>query len=90
MELSNEIKSSNNTELSKLSKQALLEKCEELRITKCKSKNKSQLIQLINNIITDTQVSIAESTVCETEPVNVIISATGTFNFIDLILLHNL
>jgi DNA adenine methylase len=32
----------------KLSKQELLEKCEELGITKCKSKNKSELIKLIN------------------------------------------
>ena len=31
-----------------LSKQALLEKCEELGIKKCKSKNKSELIELIN------------------------------------------
>ena len=35
-------------ELTKLSKTELLEKCEELGITKCKSKNKSELIDLIN------------------------------------------
>ena len=35
-------------DLSKLSKTELLEKCEELGIKKCKSKNKSELIDLIN------------------------------------------
>lgn len=37
-------------DLTKLSKKNLLEKCEELGIIKCKSKNKSELIKLINNI----------------------------------------
>lgn len=37
--------------LNKLSKQELLAKCEELGITKCKSKNKDKLIELINNKI---------------------------------------
>jgi DNA (cytosine-5)-methyltransferase 1 len=35
-------------DLTKLSKAKLLEKCEELGITKCKSKNKAELINLIN------------------------------------------
>jgi len=35
--------------LSKLSKQSLLEKCQELGITRCKSKNKEELIKLIND-----------------------------------------
>ena len=35
-------------ELTKLSKTELLEKCEELGIKKCKSKNKGELIDLIN------------------------------------------
>lgn len=35
-------------DLTKLSKQELLVKCEELGITKCKSKNKGELIDLIN------------------------------------------
>lgn len=35
-------------DLSKLSKTELLDKCEELGIKKCKSKNKSELIELIN------------------------------------------
>jgi len=36
-------------DLTKLSKNDLLAKCEELGITKCKSKNKGELIQLINS-----------------------------------------
>lgn len=36
-------------DLTKLSKIALLQKCEELGITKCKSKNKNELIHLIEN-----------------------------------------
>ena len=36
-------------DLTKLSKTELLVKCEELGITKCKSKNKAELIELINN-----------------------------------------
>jgi site-specific DNA-methyltransferase (adenine-specific) len=36
-------------DLAKLTKQKLLEKCEELGITKCKSKNKNNLIILIEN-----------------------------------------
>ena len=39
----------NEMDLTKLSKTELLVKCEELGITKCKSKNKSELIQLINS-----------------------------------------
>jgi len=37
-------------ELTKLSKKELSEKCNELGITKCKSKNKSQLIELIKSM----------------------------------------
>ena len=37
------------TDLTKLSKKELLEKCEELGITRCKSKNKGDLIELIKN-----------------------------------------
>jgi DNA (cytosine-5)-methyltransferase 1 len=40
-------------DLTKLSKKELLEKCEELGITKCKSKNKDKLIELINNCTTE-------------------------------------
>lgn len=35
-------------DLTKLLKSELLLKCQELEITKCKSKNKSKLIELIN------------------------------------------
>ena len=38
-------------DLTKLPKSELLEKCEELGITKCKSKNKGELINLINHTI---------------------------------------
>ena len=55
IELNNMTKNSGNItyiveemDLTKLSKIVLLEKCEELGITKCKSKNKSELIDLIN------------------------------------------
>jgi site-specific DNA-methyltransferase (adenine-specific) len=40
-------------DLSKLSKKELLSKCEELGITKCKSKNKNELINLITSIHND-------------------------------------
>ena len=38
----------NDMDLTKLLKVELLEKCEELGIKKCKSKNKGELIHLIN------------------------------------------
>ena len=41
-----------NMNLSKLSRNELLNKCNELNITKCKSKNKNVLIELINEYIT--------------------------------------
>ena len=41
---------SNETNLNNLSKNALLKKCNELNITKYKSKNKDELINLINNL----------------------------------------
>ena len=43
-------------DLIKLSKTELLEKCEELGITKCKSKNKTELIKLINGKSKKTQI----------------------------------
>ena len=47
-----------NMELTNLSKQELLGKCVELGFTKCKSKNKTELIELINSktISTKTQI----------------------------------
>jgi DNA (cytosine-5)-methyltransferase 1 len=47
-------------DINKLSKDKLLEKCTELNITKCKSKNKSQLILLINDKLNDKITSIVE------------------------------
>ena len=43
------IKITEQMDTSKMSKLELLEKCKELGITKCSSKNKSQLIELINS-----------------------------------------
>ena len=50
-----------NEDLLKLTKVKLLEKCEELGIKKCKSKNKSDIIALINkkinNEINDNEIN---------------------------------
>lgn len=43
------VDSSNPEDINKMNKTQLLEKCAELNITKCKSKNKSQLMELIQN-----------------------------------------
>ena len=40
-------------DLTKLSKSELLNKCNELGISKCKSKNKTELIELINKNLKD-------------------------------------
>ena len=51
IELNNMMDTSCNIEsmnFTKLTKTELLSKCQELGITKCKSKNKSELINLIN------------------------------------------
>lgn len=48
-------------DLIKLSKTELLVKCEELGIIKCKSKNKNELIKLINNKIIKTQVELIDN-----------------------------
>jgi site-specific DNA-methyltransferase (adenine-specific) len=45
-------------ELSKLSKTELIKKCEELGITKCKSKNKTELLTLISNKIHNNNISV--------------------------------
>jgi DNA adenine methylase len=50
-------------DLTKLSKIELLQKCDELGITKCKSKNKSELIELINeNNTTNDDISNDDNT----------------------------
>jgi site-specific DNA-methyltransferase (adenine-specific) len=46
---SNMVEPNTEIDLTKLSKTELLEKCEKLGITKCKSKNKGELINLIGN-----------------------------------------
>jgi hypothetical protein len=52
---------SKEMDLTKLSKTELLAKCEELGITKCKSKNKGELIDLINKKQNGNVVSAKES-----------------------------
>jgi len=85
-------------DLTKLSKTELLEKCEELGITRCKSKNKSELINLINiktqsnqkvelRIETDTKYTSNETTQENLETTNIEFHANNTNNslkFIDL------
>ena len=56
----------NNTkqlDFSKMSKLELLEKCKELGITKCNSKNKSQLLELINS--KQIKSELEENNVCQ-------------------------
>ena len=48
--MNNNIINNNNMSLTKMTKQELLKKCEEYGITKCKSKTKVELIELIDNI----------------------------------------
>ena len=55
-----------NLDLTKLSKKELLVKCEEIGITKCKSKNKGELIELINK---KQPAKIASDLVVETDSV---------------------
>ena len=57
-------------ELSKLSKTSLLEKCEELGFTKCKTKNKGELIIMINSK-TPKNVEVVNVDVVNVEVVNV-------------------
>ena len=78
------INTSNNINISKMTKLELLEKCKELDITKCLSKSKSQLIELINNkfkqsnqvkIILSNEQILKQNTPedkINTEPLNVI------------------
>lgn len=48
-------------ELDKLSKKELLEKCQEIGFTKCKSKNKNQLIDLINQINDKLKINVCDN-----------------------------
>jgi|AntAceMinimDraft_6_1070360.scaffolds.fasta_scaffold07729_2 DNA (cytosine-5)-methyltransferase 1 len=71
IELNNKLISNNNEsniiiniteqmDISKMSKLELLEKCKQLGITNCSSKNKSQIIELINSKITLQSIIIEE------------------------------
>jgi DNA (cytosine-5)-methyltransferase 1 len=79
----------NNTEqmdTSKMSKLELLEKCKELGITKCSSKNKSQLIELIKN---DNSSKLPKMTPHAENNSNIVLQENTTqpkaeFKFIDL------
>ena len=57
----------NDMDLTKLLKIELLEKCEELGIKKCKSKNKGELIHLINAKIQSKKKVIPEDTASEND-----------------------
>jgi DNA (cytosine-5)-methyltransferase 1 len=73
--------------LNKLSKKELLVKCEELGIIKCKSKNKSELIVLINNKIQTNQLPELTTNIIEETEKNTTVVTNSTNNslkFIDL------
>ena len=62
-------------DISKMSKSELLEKCKELGITRCSSKNKSQLQELINKtqyVSVKVENSVAQNTSESNEKLNVI------------------
>ena len=66
---------------SKMSKLELLEKCKEISITMCSSKNKSQLIELINSKIKLQDVIVEEPEIIISQSVN---SNSGKLKMIDL------
>ena len=72
--------------ISKMSKLELLEKCKELGITKCSSKNKSQLIELINgkNIIIEEVKIILSNEEIPTLNTEINDVNTKTLNVLDL------
>jgi DNA (cytosine-5)-methyltransferase 1 len=71
-------------DISKMSKLELLEKCKELGITKCSSKNKSQLIELINgkNKVVEEPNKLVEK--ISPQNTQIIEVDTKTLNVIDL------
>jgi len=73
-------------DISKMSKLELLEKCKELGITKCSSKNKSQLIELINGknkVVKEPKIILSnEETLQQNTPI--IEVDAKTLNVIDL------
>jgi len=67
-------------DVSKMSKLELLKKCEELEITRCSSKNKAQLIDLINA----KQQILNCKLKTEIEPNNVICNSSPKYTFIEV------
>jgi len=73
-------------ELTKLSKTELLEKCEELGIKKCKSKNKGELINLIqNNPVEKKNVELIFEEDVEDIKEKIITSTTQNYNLLDIL-----
>ena len=77
-------------DLTKLLKSELLLKCQELGITKCKSKNKSKLIELINEKqIIQEQSNIEENAIgnnyenLQSQP-NTILNTNSNYTLVDL------
>ena len=73
-------------DISKMSKLELLEKCKELGITKCSSKNKSQLIELINSknkVVEEPKIILSNEEIAP-ENTQIIEVDTKTLNVIDL------
>jgi DNA (cytosine-5)-methyltransferase 1 len=73
-------------DISKMSKLELLEKCKELGITKCSSKNKSQLIELINGknkVVGEPKIILSNEEIAP-QNTQIIEVDTKTLNVIDL------
>lgn len=73
-------------DISKMSKLELLEKCKELGITKCSSKNKSQLIELINGknkVVEEPKIILSNEEIAP-QNMQIIEVDTKTLNVIDL------
>jgi DNA (cytosine-5)-methyltransferase 1 len=73
-------------DISKMSKLELLEKCKELGITKCSSKNKSQLIELINGkntVVEEPKIILSNEEILQ-QNTPIIEVDTKTLNVIDL------
>lgn len=76
-----------NMDLNNLSKQELLDRCVELGITKCKSKNKAQLIQILTTTsekLTNTKTQI--EFIIEDIPVEIIQQSNTSLDLLDQIL----
>jgi DNA (cytosine-5)-methyltransferase 1 len=73
-------------DISKMSKLELLEKCKQLGITKCTSKNKSQLIELINGknkVVEEPKIILSNEEIAP-QNMQIIDVDTKTLNVIDL------